>query len=50
MIFLSVHRSDLTRRVKSHRLLLDVLKNGGEHQIREAVSEHVRNARFEFLD
>ena len=50
MIFLSVTQSDLTQRVKSHQLLVDLLQKGGESEIREAVSEHVRNAWFEFLD
>jgi DNA-binding GntR family transcriptional regulator len=50
MIFLSVNHSDLQRRVNSHRLLVDVLKNGDEREIREAVSGHVRNAWFQFLD
>jgi len=50
MIFLSVHKSDLKRRVNSHRILMDVLKSGDEREIRKAVSEHVRNAWFQFLD
>jgi DNA-binding GntR family transcriptional regulator len=50
MIFLSVNQSDLKQRVKSHQLLLNVLKKGDEREIREAVSDHVRNAWFQFID
>ena len=50
MIFLSQSHSDLKLRVKSHELLLDLLDHGEEGQIREAVSEHVRNAWFQFID
>lgn len=50
MIFLSSSRSDLKQRVKSHRLLIGALRAGEERRIRDAVSEHVRNAWFQFLD